>query len=219
MNCFTHALPHLDNPWIAAGCCIPDWLGAVDRKCRVRERKATPFIEHEDPVVAAVSQGIVHHHQDDHRFHTNKTFQQMNIEFAVELRELLDGERGMRTGFLGHVLIELFLDAYLHEQFPGKMEFYYEQLATIDAGKVQEVVNLFASKQTDKLASEIERVIEERYLFDYSDDAKTIYRINRVFARIGLEEIDDRIMPWMKDARARVYEQVPNLLNDYAIEL
>jgi len=219
MNCFTHALPYLEDPWKAAGCCIPDWLSAVDRKCRAREKKATPFIDHVDPIVAAISQGIVNHHKDDHWFHTNETFQQMNIKFAVELREILDNERGMRTGFLGHVLIELFLDAWLHDKFPGKMEYYYEQLETIDPMKIQEVVNLFSTKETDKLAPEIERVRKDRYLFDYTDDAKTIYRINRVLAKIGLEEIDDRIMPWMKDARVRVYEQVPNLLSDYAIEL
>lgn len=219
MNCFTHALPYIDNAWTAAGCCIPDWLSAVDRKCRAREKKATPFIDHDDPIVAAVSQGIVNHHRDDHWFHTNATFQQMNITFAVELREMLDGERGMRTGFLGHVLIELFLDAWLHDKFPGKMQYYYEQLETIEPLKVQEIVNLFATKKTDKLAPEIERVLKNRYLFDYTDDSKMLYRINRVMKRIGLELIDDRILDWMKGARSRVYDRVPDLLDRYAIEL
>jgi len=219
MNCFTHALPYVDDAWKAAGCCIPDWLSAVDRKCRAREKKAKPFIDHEDPIVAAVTQGIVNHHQDDYWFHTNQTFQQMNIKFAVELREILDGERGMRTGFLGHVLIELFLDAWLHDKFPGKMQFYYEQLETIDPKKIEEVVNLFATKRTDKLAPEIERVRKDRYLFDYTDDSKTLYRINRVLKKIGLEPIDDRILDWMQDARKRVYARVPDLLDQYAIDL
>ena len=218
MNCFTHALPYLDDAWKTAGCCIPDWLGAVDRKCRVRERKATPFIDHKDPVVAAIAQGIVHHHQDDHWFHTNQTFQELNINFAIELREILDGERGMRTGFVGHVLIEMFIDAWLHDKHPGKLEFYYQQLESIDPEKIQDVVNLFASKKTDKLASAIEGVIKDRYLFDYTDDSKTLYRINRVLSRIGLETIDDRVFDWMKDARKRVYDRVPDLLDQYAIE-
>ncbi|QEG21935.1 hypothetical protein [Mariniblastus fucicola] len=218
MNCFSHALPSLDNAYVATGCCIPDWLSAADRKCRVREKKATPFVDHDDPIVAAVAKGIVNHHKDDYWFHTNQTFQQMNIKFAVELRELLDGERGMRTGFLGHVLIELFLDAWLHEKFPGKLEFYYQQLESIDPEKVQDVVNLFATKQTDKLAPAIRGVIKERYLFDYTDDSKTLYRINRVLTRIGLEKIDDRILEWMKNARTRVYDRVPDLLDQYAID-
>ncbi len=219
MNCFTHALPSIDNAYLATGCCIPDWLGAADRKCRAREKKATPFIDHEDPIVAAVSQGIVNHHKDDHWFHTNQTFQQMNIKFAVEIRELLDNERGMRTGFVGHVMIELFLDAWLHAKFPGKLEYYYQQLESIDPEKVQDVVNLFASKKTDKLAPAIRRVIKDRYLFDYSENSTTLYRINRVLKRIGLEEIDDRILPWMETARERVYDRVPDLLDQYAIDL
>ena len=218
MNCFTHALPYLDDAWMAAGCCVPDWLGAVDRKCRVREKKAAPFIDHKDPIVASISQGIVHHHQDDHWFHTNKTFQEMNIKFAVEIRELLDGDTGMRTGFVGHVLIELFLDAWLHDKHPGKMEYYYKQLESIDPEKIQSVVNLIATKKTDKLSPAIVGVIKERYLFDYTDDSKTLYRMNRVLKRIGLEAIDDRILDWMKDARKRVYDCVPVLLDQYAIK-
>ena len=55
-------------------------------------------------------------------------------------------------------------------------------------------------------------------MFDYVDDAKTLYRINRVLKRIGLEEVGDDILPWVKEARQRVYDQVPKLLNQYAIE-
>ncbi len=219
MNCFTHALPSIDNAWVATGCCVPDWLSGVDRKCRVREKKATPFLDHEDEEVAAIARGIVNHHQDDYWFHTNQTFQQLNIKFAVEIRDLLGDQRGMRTGFFAHVLIELFLDAWLQERFPGKLEFYYDQLETIDPEKVQDTVNMIAAKPTDKLAKAIRSVIKERYLFDYVDDDRTLYRINRVLTRIGLDKIDDDILPWMQDARQRVYDDVPKLLDQYAIEL
>lgn len=219
MNCFSHALPSLDNAYVATGCCIPDWLSAADRKCRVREKKTIPFLDHEDPEIAAIAKGIVNHHRDDHWFHTNQTFQQMNIQFAVEIRDLLGDVRGMRTGFFGHVLIELFLDAWLQERFPGKLELYYDLLDTIDPEKIQETVNLIAAKPTEKLAKAIRGVIKERYLFDYVDDAKTLYRINRVLQRIGLDQIDDDILPWMKEARQRVYDRVPDLLDQYAIEL
>ena len=219
MNCFTHALPSLDNAYVATGCCIPDWLGAADRKCRVREKRTVPFLEHDDPEVAAIARGIVNHHRDDHWFHTNLTFQKLNMQFAVEIRDLAGEVRGMRTGFFAHVLIELFIDAWLQERFPGKLELYYDLLATIDPEKVQETVNLIAAKPTEKLAPAIRGVIKERYLFDYVDDAKTLYRINRVLKRIGLEEVDDAILPWIKEARQRVYDHIPELLNQYAIEL
>lgn len=219
MNCFSHALPSLDDAYIAAGTCIPDWLSGADRRCRVREKKTTPFLNHEDPIVAAVAQGIVFHHQDDHWFHSNKLFQQMNIKFAVELRDLLDGEKGMRTSFVGHVMIELFLDAWLHDRFPGKLEFYYDQLELIDPQKVQEAINLFATKKTEKLSGAIEYVLKDRYLFDYTDDGKTLYRINRVLKKIGLEEVDDLVLPWMEGARARVYDSAKDLLDQYRMTI
>ena len=98
------------------------------------------------------------------------------------------------------------------------MEFYYRQLESIDPEKIQDVVNLFASKKTDKLARAIEGVIKERYLFDYTDDSKTLYRINRVLSRIGLETVNDQVLDWMKDARKRVYQSVPDMLDQYAIK-
>ena len=220
MNCFSHALPSLDDdPYVSTGCCIPDWLGAVDRKCRVREKKTTPFMDHEDPVIAALAKGIVSHHRDDHWFHTNLSFQEMNIKFAVEIREILGEGNGMRNGFFAHVLIELLIDAWLQNRFPGKLEYYYQQLVTVDPEKVQEAVNLYATRPTDKLAEAIRAVVKERYLFDYVDDNKTLYRINRVLKRIGLEEVEDALLPWISHARERVYQQVPNLLSQYAIEL
>ena len=219
MNCFSHALPSLDNAHIAMGSCIPDWLGAIDRKCRVRERKATPFLNHEDPIVANIAQGIVNHHQDDHWFHSNKTFQKMNIKLSVELREQLAGARGMRTGFVGHVMIELFLDAWLHAKFPGKLEYYYEQMETIEPQQVEDAINLFASKPTQKLAPTIPKIIAERYLFDYSENETTLYRMNRVLNRIGLEMLDDSVIPWMEKARQRVYDNAKSLLHKYAVEL
>lgn len=219
MNCFTHALPSLDDAYLAAGCCIPDWLAAADRKCRVRQKKTAPYVTHEDPIVASIAQGIVNHHRDDHWFHTNLTFQELNINFSVEMRKVLGEGNGMRNSFFAHVLIELFLDAWLHQRFPGKLEFYYEQLASIDPDKVEQTVNLFASRPTEKLSLAIRGVIKERYLFDYVDDERTLYRINRVLKRIGLAEVDRQILPWVGEARQRVYDHVPDLLDQYSKKL
>ena len=61
MNCFSHALPFLDDPVLAVGTCIPDWLAACDRKCRASEKKAELFVDHEDPFVASIARGVVWH--------------------------------------------------------------------------------------------------------------------------------------------------------------
>lgn len=219
MNSFTHALPHLNDAYFAVGCCLPDWLSACDRKCRVREKNAIPFVNDVDPVVATTARGVVQHHRDDKWFHQTPIFNKLILDYSVELRELFGNERTMRPGFIGHVVVELFLDAYLHARYPGKMEEFYELAATIDGEQVQSAVNLFASKSTDKLVDGIEQFLRARYLFDYDTDEGVVFRINRVFERIKLPTLDDRIFEWMPQARKRVYENAAGLLGQYAIEI
>ena len=219
MNSFAHALPHLDDAYFAVGCCLPDWLSACDRKCRVRQKNATEFVDEADPVVSAVARGVVQHHRDDEWFHQTPIFNQLILNYAVELRKLYGNERTMRPGFVGHVIVELFLDAYLHANNPGKMDQFYELVSNVDGKQVQSAINLFATKPTDKLASEIERFRRARYLYDYDTDEGVVYRINRVFQRIKLQPLDDRIFDWMPQARKQVYENAAELLPNYAIKV
>jgi hypothetical protein len=219
MNCFTHSLPHLDDAYFAVGCCIPDWLSAVDRKCRTREKHAVKFIDDPDPIIAMTARGVVQHHQDDDWFHRTPIFNELILEFAVELRELFGNERSMRPSFVGHVMVELFLDAYLNAQHPGKLERFYQQVAAVDGEKVQQTINLFATRPTDKLVAGIERFVRVRFLFDYATDDGVVFWINKVLTRVKLEPLGDRILEWMPQARQRVYENVSGLLPQYAIEV
>ncbi len=219
MNSFSHAFPFLDQPYLAVGCGVPDLLGAADRKCRTRKKKATPFMDHDDPIVAAVAKGVVQHHLDDHWFHTGPTFNRLNLTMAVELRKLYDDDQSMRSGFATHVLIEMFIDAWLQKNYPGKAEHYYDQLATVDARKVESAINLFATRPTDKFVPMFQKFLELRYIFDYLDDERTIYRLNHVLRRVGLPELDDRIFDWLPSCRTRVCENIQGLLHEYSFEV
>ena len=219
MNCFTHALPHLDDPYFSIGVCLPDWLSACDRKCRVREKKALAFIDHEDETVATVARGVVQHHRDDDWFHRTPVFNELILNFAVELRELFENDRTMRPSLIGHIVVEMFLDAYLHDQNPGRLDYFYQQVETVDAFAIEDAVNLFATRPTDKLADEIDRFCRARYLFDYESNEGTAYRINQVMKGVSIGEVDDRILEWLPNARERVYNSVSHLLPNYPIEI
>ena len=220
MNCFSHAFRFLDrDPYFIVGTCLPDWLSACDRKCRVREKHAVKFVDHDDPIVSTIAKGIVRHHQDDDWFHKSPHFNKLILDFAVELRDLHGNERTMRPSLVGHIVVELFLDAYLNAKFPGRLEYFYEQVKTVDGKQIQDAINLFATKPTNKLVDEIARFIKERYLFDYDTDEGVIYRINKVFKRIKLNPLGDEMLEWMPSARERVYKGVSELLPNYEIEL
>ncbi|MEM7453707.1 MAG: hypothetical protein AAF456_05055 [Planctomycetota bacterium] len=215
MNCFTHALPFLDDALMAVAVCIPDWLSAADRKCRARERGATPLLDHEDPDVATIARGVIQHHHDDDWFHRTRAFNEMSLEFAVELRDLQSTRSGMRAGLVGHIIIELFLDAYLHERHPGQLERFYSQVESVDFEKVQQTINLFATRPTERYTWYAGLFKSERYIFDYSRNDGTIYRINKVLQRVGLEELDGDILKWLPGVRERVYNRAHELLESY----
>jgi len=219
MNSFCHALPFLDRPYYAVGTSLPDWLSAVDRKCRVRKKKAVQWIDDDDPIVADVAGGVVQHHTDDYWFHTSAVFRDFEMRFAVEVREIYDGDKSMRPGFVAHVMVEMFIDSWLQKNFPGQLERYYEMVAAVDALQVQNAINRFATKPTEKLVPAMERFVAERYIFDYVKDEGAAYRMSRVLQRIGFEPLDDKILPWAATARPQVYGRIDSLLGEYAMEI
>ena len=219
MNSFAHALPFLDRPYYAVGASLPDWLAAADRKCRVRRKSAVDWVDDEDPIVAEVAGGVVQHLKDDHWFHVSGVFRDFEMKFAVEIREVYGGDKSMRPGFVAHVLVEMFIDSWLQQNFPGQLERYYEIVAEVDAQKVQNAINRFATKPTELLAPAMERFISERFIFDYVTDQGAVYRMSRVLERIGLEPLDDKILPWAATARPRVNRKIKELLSGYALEL
>lgn len=219
MNSFAHALPFLDNPLYAIGASLPDWMAAADRKCRLREKRATPFTKDEDPVVAELAKGIVQHHRDDYWFHTSPTFRDYEMKLAIEMREVYGNDQSMRSGFVAHVMVEMFLDSFLQQQFPDQLERYYDIVTAADASQIQRSINQFATRPTTKLVPAMAMFSKERYIFDYLTDKGAVTRMNGVLKRIGLEPLDDRILPWVAAARERVYERVEDLLYDYALEI
>jgi len=219
MNSFCHALPFLDKPYYAVGTSLPDWLAAADRKCRVRKKKAVDWVGDEDQIVADVAGGVVQHHKDDYWFHTSAVFRDFEMKFAIEVREIYGGDKSMRPGFVAHVMVEMFIDSWLQQKFPGQLDRYYEMVATVDALKVQNAINRFATKPTEKLVPAMEKFVSQRYIFDYVTDEGAAYRMSRVLERIGLEPLDDKILPWAATARPRVDERIEGLLGEYAMEI
>ena len=192
MNYFAHAYRFLQDPYFVAGSAVPDWLSAADRPARVRCRQAGPFAEHEDPRTASVARGMLQHFRDDARFHATRGFVEVVFVLAAAARDSLDGEAGLRPGFLGHLLAEVLLDWALIEQEPARLDEYYRLLDRVDARLVQEIVNRMSSRRTERLCGMIEGFRSARILWDYREDARLLRRLNQVMHRLGLALLPDR---------------------------
>jgi hypothetical protein len=200
MNFLCHAIPYLDDPLVAIGTAVPDWLSATDRKIRARERLALAALESADRPTRQIAQGILHHIRDDRWFHTTAAFVETNLELAVALRERLPGDAGFRPMFVSHVTIEVLLDAFWIRDHPALAREYYAVIGQVPAQSVQRSVNAITGRPTDRLAATIERFAEARFLYDYLDPERLLWRLNQVMRRVGLEPLPPAVLPWIQQA-------------------
>jgi hypothetical protein len=148
MNYLAHGWRFASDPCFLAGTAAPDWLSVIDRKTRLRSRVAVGFVEDPDPVLAAVARGVVQHHADDAWFHGTRAFNELNLAFALEIRDALPGDEGFRPSFLGHILVELLLDATLTDDQPRRLEDYYAALQALDPVQVEGAIASLATCRT-----------------------------------------------------------------------
>jgi hypothetical protein len=212
MNYFAHALPFLDRPYFVAGTAVPDWLTVADRKVRLRSKHVEAFCDDPDPCAAAVAGGILQHLRDDAQFHGTRAFAETSLELTARVRDSLRGETGLRPAFLGHLLVELLLDAALAADDPGRLTAYYRALDEVDAQRVEAAVNRMAPRQTERLALFIELFRRERILWDYLEDGKLMVRLNQIMRRVRLERLPDEFAAVLPAARRLVADRKIALL-------
>ena len=212
MNYFAHGFRFTDEPYFLAGTAVPDWLNVVDRGVRVRRKAALPYVDDVDPHVAQLARGIVKHHDDDEWFHGLKEFNRLNWLFTKELQTVVPSMAGIQAHFLGHILVELLLDAVLISRQPTRLDEYYQSVQTLDARVLQTALNRMANKPLHGMDIWIERFVHERFLADYADDTKLLRRLNQVMKRVRLQPIPDEIIPWFQTARSAVAQSAHRLL-------
>ena len=212
MNFLCHALPYLDQPLLAVSTGIPDWLGVIDRKIRARGKLAAPFLQHDDPELRLVAGGIMRHIEDDRWFHGTQAFVETNLRLAVELRDLLPEDAGFRPTFVGHILIEMLLDALWIRDDRAAADRYYAAIDDISAKTVQRCVNTITGKSTDGLVSVMERFYAARFLYDYLDHDRLLYRLNQVMNRVRLAPLPESVRQWLPQAQKLVESRRLELL-------
>lgn len=213
MNYLAHGYRFLDRPLFLAGTALPDWLSVVNRRVRVRSRTTKPFLEaatlEDDRELAA---GILQHHADDDRFHRSETFMMLEAKLAASFRQQMPDPFDHRPGFLGHIVVELMLDATLAARQPDLLDRFYRAMAEVPEQHVQRTVNRIAPVSTDRLAYFIGRFRDERFLYDYAADESMRYRLNQVMRRVRLPALEASVTSVLAEAREVVNEHADDLL-------
>jgi hypothetical protein len=160
------------------------------------------------------------HLRDDAGFHTTRAFAETSLALTVRARDVLGVDGGMRPAFLGHLLLEVLLDAALIADDPDRLTEYYRVLDAIDAGGIEAAVNRMAPRPTQRLAIFIELFRRERVLWDYLDDGRLIVRLNQVMRRVGLAQLPVEFAAVLPEARnlvgLRRAELLAGIFPDYS---
>lgn len=212
MNYFAHALHHLDRPYFVAGTAVPDWLSVADRQVRLRPRQLEPWFDCADAIQAEIAAGAARHLHDDGWFHATRGFTEVTGQLTHLFRNELGADDKYHCGFLGHVGMELLLDAILIERFPQEFERYYAVLADIDPAEVQGAVNRMARQPTERLAWFVELFRQHQFLRDYSDDNLLLVRLNQVLERVKLSPLPADAVTLLAESRNIVRQRFDDLL-------
>jgi len=227
VNYLAHGWRFADDPYFLAGTAAPDWLSVIDRKMRLRSRRAAEFAEDADRAVAALARGVVQHHVDDGWFHATPAFNELSLAFAVEIRAALPGDEGFRPSFLGHILVELLLDRALAEDEPRRLDDYYAALAALDPATTDQAICRLVTRKPSvpagsdsgpagtlapRLQTLIPRFIAERFLYDYLDDGKLLTRLNHVMRRVNLPQLPPSLVELFPAMHRRVRQRMAELL-------
>ena len=113
---------------------------------------------------------------------------------------------------LGHILIELLLDDVLIRRNPESLLSYYHVMDNLDVEFVARSVTEMASREPIGLDRFIPLFSAERFLYDYAEDGKLLYRLNRVMQRVKLPTLPDELLTFFPLARNRVAERADELL-------
>lgn len=218
MNYLAHALACLDDPYQVAGAAVPDWLGLTRPRLRCRSRQAAPLVDACDSAIAAIARGVVRHHADDGWFHDSTAFCELSAELARLVRAATGDMDGIRPSFLGHILVELLIDASLIADDPSAADAYYSALEAVEPWRVAGAVTTMTGVDATPLASIIERFTAMRFLYDYVDDRALVYRLNQVMRRVRLPELPAEFAGVLPEARRLVTARRDELLDAPAID-
>lgn len=213
MNYLAHGIRFLGRPYFLAGTCAPDWLSAMDRSVRLRTKSAAPFMEDADLQLAEFARGVVQHLEDDDWFHGTRGFAEVTGDLAAAFRRAIGSDHPTPCNFLGHIVMEMLLDAELVRRNPGVLNGYYEALSAVDPGVVEDSINRCAARgQTTRAREFIPLFIAERFLADYIETSGLAYRLNQVLRRVKLIPLPESAASAIEVGRQLVHDRFEDLL-------
>ena len=222
MNFFSHFLIGGDygNPDKTLGKLWPDFLRIIDKSLRLSHKHVDPMPE----ALTNLQSGIALHVATDRYFHASAWFHEHEVVLKQVWDELRLPGRHQYRYFFTHVLLEMLLDRVMIRRKPELLGQLYESLSRVDRATL---TAFFRYKGGEKFEPQswqfLQRFVESAYLYEYTDNSRLLFALDRVAHRVGLQlfaepyksrlmhRIDDMEQTIAKHADA-IFEAIENHL-------
>ena len=99
---------------------------------------------------------------------------------------------------------------------PPRLQAYYSAMESLDPEQLEQLVNHIAPRPVEHVGWFIQRFCRERFLFDYADDGKLLFRLNQVLRRVRLPALPDSFRSVLAAARGQISARREELLTEEA---
>lgn len=162
--------------------------------------------------------GIEQHEKRDASWHNSEFFHEKTNAIKTILEKFGFTEGAYRPFFIAHVLLELGLDRQLLNMDPTTCEKMYNMLDEVDKGFV---MNIFKSSElAEKMWHFHQRLTHYRYVFEYTEDDRFFYAINRLMERAAqpgmnlskesMQEFMHNLDELLRDGMQRIFNNCVN---------
>jgi hypothetical protein len=212
MNFLAHYFLDQDNPsgYFVVGAATPDLLSIYNSSLRIKAGHVDHLKEEiKANVEPAFLAGLARHFHADRVFHSSPLFNAETHELSRMLEARFQGEDVPRKYFIAHILLELLLDKVLILHNPTLLDDYYRHFASLVPFEgVRHATEAVAAHPLPNYESFLQKFLENKYLYHYTENDHLIYILRRLLRRVGIERshyLDDaRFLLLMDDFEARI---------------
>lgn len=189
MNFLTHYYcdSKKGDPFYNLGLAMPDLMSMFKRGWKINNKLMKHSLSGN---LLSIADGISQHLLADQYFHQSEFFLRNTATIKQLFLQNNVKYRGTHYLFLAHLLLEICIDRLIVKQFPQVVIDFYDDMASIQANKVNNFFVEIGLHVPEGFFVFYERFVKEKFLYHYDDIEKIVFMYNRILTKVNMTVID-----------------------------
>lgn len=214
-----------EDSYYVMGIALPDLSKMANRTWNLHPHKHVEKFE-DNPILKSIHSGWERHVQVDGLFHNSNYFKE-NADFIRDkIKKIHNIHPKIRPFVLGHIGLELLLDAVLLRKGIIDLKKYYTHLKKVDPTIINNFLRLNGINPENRFEMVLSRFIEVQYLASYNNNENLSYGLKRISERIWGIDIDpqhqkefeyclDKCYPIIEKNYFKIFDEIQSALKPF----